>query len=185
MTPPRLDEFLSAPSWEVAPRLVGWRFETRFDGVTTAVILTEVEAYDQSDAASHSFRGPTARTEAMFGPPGFLYVYRSYGLHWCVNIVTGTEGHGAAILLRAGSPVEGKEAMVERRGRGTNLADGPGKLTQALGITGTHNQLKLEHDGVVRLIPTGEAPTVLATPRIGITKAVDKPWRFVAVTAEF
>lgn len=171
---------LAAPSWEVAPLLIGWRFETVFDGVVTAVILTEVEAYDQTDAASHSFRGPTARTTAMFGPPGHLYVYRSYGIHWCVNIVTGPPGHGAAVLLRGGRAVEGLEAMTLRRGRRTHLCDGPGRLTQALGITGHHDELKLGHDGKIRLRPTGDKPTVIATPRIGITKAAEKPWRFVA-----
>lgn len=175
-----LEEVLSGPSWEVAPRLLGWRFETRFDGVVTALQLTEVEAYDQTDPASHSFRGETARTRAMFGPAGRLYVYRSYGIHWCVNVVTGPAGHGAAVLLRAGRVLEGGDMMARRRGRRSNLADGPGKLTQALGITGAHDQLKLEHDGEVRLLPTGERPTILATPRIGITKAADQPWRFVA-----
>lgn len=177
-----LEEFLSAPSWEVAPQLVGWRFETRFDEVTTAVVLTEVEAYDQTDPASHSYRGMTFRTAAMFGPAGRLYVYRSYGLHWCVNIVTGPPDYGAAVLLRAGTPVEGREAMAHRRGRTSNLTDGPGKLTQALGITSSQDQLDLMQDGVVRLKPTGESPTVIATPRIGITKAVERPWRFVAAT---
>ncbi|HEX2154906.1 MAG TPA: DNA-3-methyladenine glycosylase [Acidimicrobiia bacterium] len=177
-----LQDFLLAPSWEVAPLLVGWRFETRFDAATTAVVLTEVEAYDETDAASHSFRGITPRTEAMFGPPGHLYVYRSYGIHWCVNLVTGPAGHGAAVLLRAGIPVEGEETMARRRGRRSNLTDGPGKLTQALGITGSHNQLNLMQDGMVRMTPTGESPTVIATPRIGITKAVERPWRFVAAT---
>jgi DNA-3-methyladenine glycosylase len=175
-----MDGFLAAPSWEVAPGLIGWRFETRFDGETTAVALTEVEAYDQADAASHSYRGPTRRTEAMFGSPGHLYVYRSYGIHWCVNIVTGPPGHGAAVLLRAGEPVEGEGTMIRRRGRSDHIADGPGKLTQALGITGDHDGLYLEPDGVIRLVPTDAAPTVLATPRIGITKATDTPWRFVA-----
>lgn len=173
-------EFLAAPSWEVAPRLIGWRFETTFQGETTAVILTEVEAYDQTDAASHSYRGPTRRTEAMFGSPGHLYVYRSYGLHWCVNIVTGPPGHGAAVLLRGGHPAEGREIMIRRRGRSDHIADGPGKLTQALGITGEHDGLYLEPAGSVRLVPTDVAPTILATPRIGITKATDTPWRFVA-----
>ncbi|HEX7099787.1 MAG TPA: DNA-3-methyladenine glycosylase [Acidimicrobiia bacterium] len=177
-----LAEFLAGRSWEVAPRLIGWRLETRFEGVTTAVVLTEVEAYDQTDPASHSYRGPTNRAAIMFGPPGNLYVYRSYGLHWCANIVTGPEGHGAAVLLRAGIPVEGVDEMVRRRGRATNLTDGPGKLTEALGITGDHNGLDLIHEDSVRLLPTGESFTVLATPRIGITKAVEKPWRFVAVT---
>lgn len=177
-----LEEILPAPSWEVAPRLVGWRLETRFDGVLTAVVLTEVEAYDQTDAASHSFRGPTTRTAAMFGPPGHLYVYRSYGIHWCVNIVTGPPGHGAAVLLRAGRVVEGVDAMARRRGRHTHLCDGPGKLTQALGISDRHDQLKLHHDGEVRLLPTGDRPTVISTPRIGITKATEKTWRFVATS---
>ena len=177
-----LTEFLAEPSWEVAPRLIGWRFETTFGGVTTAVVLTEVEAYDQSDPASHSYRGPTQRAAVMFGPPGRLYVYRSYGIHWCMNVVTGPEGHGAAVLLRAGIPVEGVDVMVQRRGRATNLTDGPGKLTEALGITGDHNALDLIHSDSVRLLPTGQSLTVLATPRIGITKAVEKPWRFVVVT---
>lgn len=175
-----LEDFLAAPSWEVAPRLIGWRFETRFEGVATSVVLTEVEAYDQTDAASHSFGGLTDRTAAMFGPPAHLYVYRSYGIHWCVNIVTGPAGHGAAVLLRAGRPAEGVEQMARRRGRITNLCDGPGKLTEALGITGKHDRLELKHDGEIRLLPTGETPTVIATPRIGITKAAEKPWRFVA-----
>lgn len=175
-----MEQLLSAPSWEVAPRLIGWRFETRIGGEPTAVILTEVEAYDQTDAASHSYRGPTRRTETMFGSPGHLYVYRSYGIHWCVNIVTGPPGHGAAVLLRGGEPVKGVETMSRRRGRGDHLTDGPGKLTQALGITGEHDGLYLKPDGEIRLVPTDAAPTVLATPRIGITKATDTPWRFVA-----
>lgn len=178
-----LEDFLARPSWEVAPLLIGWRFETRIDGETTAVLLTEVEAYDQTDPASHSFRGATRRTQAMFGPAGHLYVYRSYGIHWCVNVVTGPPGHGAAVLLRAGTPVEGEETMVRRRGRATQLCDGPGKLSQALGISEAHDQLRLRHDGVIRLIPTGVSPTVVATPRVGITKAVDEPWRFVAATS--
>lgn len=177
-----LQDFLNGPSWEVAPRLIGWRLETRFDGVTTAVVLQEVEAYDQSDAASHSFRGPTDRTRAMFGPPGHLYVYRSYGIHWCANIVTGPPGHGAAVLLRGGRAVEGSEVMARRRGRNHDLCNGPGKLTQALGITGESDGLKLTREGEVRLLPAGEEHTVLATPRIGISKATDRLWRFVAAT---
>lgn len=179
-----MDALLSRPSWEVAPRLIGWRFETRFGGETTAVLLTEVEAYDQTDAASHSFRGPTRRSRIMFEGPGHLYVYRSYGIHWCVNIVTGPPGHGAAVLLRAGRPVEGIATMARRRGRDDHLTDGPGKLTQALGIGGEHDGLYLETAGEIRLIPTAATPRVLATPRIGISKATDTPWRFVAVGEE-
>lgn len=177
-----LADFLSRPSWEVAPELLGWRFETRFGGVVTAVALTEVEAYDQTDPASHSHRGETARTAAMFAAPGHLYVYRSYGVHWCMNVVTGPPGHGAAVLLRAGRPLEGAEAMARRRGRHDHLADGPGKLTQALGIDGTHDGLYLLASEEVRLIPTRGAPDVVATPRIGITKAAETPWRFVATS---
>lgn len=174
-----LARLLARPSWEAAPLLLGWRFETRLDGALTALTLTEVEAYDQTDPASHSHRGETRRTRPMFGPPGHLYVYRSYGIHWCANIVTGPAGHGAAILLRAGRPVQGERVMARRRGRSDHLADGPGKLTQALGLNGSHDGLAL--GGPARLIPTGVRHTVVATPRIGISKAVDLPWRFVAV----
>ncbi|MGA7273148.1 MAG: DNA-3-methyladenine glycosylase, partial [Acidimicrobiia bacterium] len=124
-----LSRLLSRPSWEVAPLLLGWHFETRIDGIPTAIALTEVEAYDQTDPASHSYGGETRRTRPMFGPPGYLYVYRSYGIHWCANIVTGPSGHGAAVLLRGGRAVTGQVTMARRRGRADHLADGPGKLT--------------------------------------------------------
>jgi DNA-3-methyladenine glycosylase len=174
-----LVQLLSGQSWEVAPMLLGWRFETLLDGVTTALVLTEVEAYDQTDAASHSYAGETKRTRPMFGPPGHLYVYRSYGVHWCVNIVTGPAGHGAAVLLRGGRPVEGVGTMARRRGRADHLADGPGKLTQAMGLTGSHDGIAL--GDLARLTPTDARPTVVATPRVGISKAVELPWRFVTV----
>lgn len=173
---------LAGHSWEVAPKLLGWRLTTRWGGVTTAVALTEVEAYDQSDPASHSFRGPTPRTEPMFGPPGHLYVYRSYGLHWCANVVTGPPGHGAAVLLRAGRPVEGEAEMALRRGRSNHLTDGPGKLAQALGITGCHTGLQIRTDGQVSLEPADHPVRAIATPRVGISKAREVPWRFVAAT---
>lgn len=181
LEPEDLIEFLSRPSWEVAPELVGWQLLTDF-GTETSVVLTEVEAYDQTDPASHSYRGPTPRTRTMFGPPGHLYVYRSYGIHWCMNVVTGPEGHGAAVLLRGGRPVSGMETMISRRGRRTQLTDGPGKLTQALGISGDHDGLWMG-DGPVVLRPDRGSPVVVATPRIGITKAVETPWRFVATDA--
>lgn len=174
-------EFLSRPSWEVAPELVGWQLVTSF-GTETSVVLTEVEAYDQTDPASHSYRGPTPRTRTMFGPPGHLYVYRSYGIHWCMNVVTGPEGHGAAVLLRGGRPLSGLETMISRRGRRSQLTDGPGKLTQALGISGDHDGLWMG-DGPVVLRPDRGSSVVVATPRIGITKAVETPWRFVATDA--
>ena len=171
-------DFLAAPSWEVAPLLLGWLLTTELDGVRTSIELTEVEAYDQNDPASHSYRGPTARTATMFGPPGVLYVYRSYGIHWCVNIVTGPPGHGAAVLLRAGRPTEGVDRMIERRGRSDHIADGPGKLTQALGITGDDDGVDATSGGTVRLIPGTGAPTPFVGVRVGITKAVSVPWRF-------
>jgi DNA-3-methyladenine glycosylase len=180
MSPFPLEE-LEGPSWEVAPLLLGAVLRTRLDGVETSVALTEVEAYDQADEASHSFRGQTPRTAAMFGPAGRLYVYRSYGLHWCVNVVTGPVGHGAAVLLRGGRPVTGEAVMATRRGRSDRLADGPGKLTQALGIDGSHGGLEVTGmDGPVSLLRGERVDASATTPRIGISRATDVPWRFVA-----
>lgn len=173
---------LSGPAWEVAPLLLGWRLETAWEGQVTAVLITEVEAYDESDPASHSYRGPTPRNASMFGPPGRLYVYRSYGIHWCVNVVTGPPGHGAAVLLRAGLPVEGMEVMRKRRGRHDHLCDGPGKLAQALGITGDHDGVPIDGGRGVRLqAQPAEVERVAARPRIGISRATELPWRFTAV----
>jgi DNA-3-methyladenine glycosylase len=177
-------DFLSGPSWEVAPLLLGWVLETRLEDAITAVELTEVEAYDQTDPASHSFRGETVRTAAMFGPPGHLYVYRSYGIHWCVNIVTGPSGHGAAVLLRGGRPLAGIGKMIERRGRSDHLADGPGKLAQALGLTDADYGRDLTAGDTVRLRPGRRPKASLPGPRVGITRATDAPWRFIAVHPE-
>jgi DNA-3-methyladenine glycosylase len=167
---------------KAAPALLGCRLGTSLDGEVTEVIITEVEAYGGADdPASHAFGGPTPRNGSMFGPPGTLYVYRAYGIHWCLNVVTGPEGHPAAVLVRAGTPVTGIRVMERRRGRTDHLADGPGKLAQALGVTGDHDGSSV-FDGPVRLAagdpPSGE---VVATPRIGIGQAVDRPWRFVGV----
>ncbi len=170
---------------DVAPRLIGMRVRTEIDGLRTEVMLTEVEAYaGAQDPASHAYRGRTARNGAMFGPPGTLYVYRSYGIHWCMNIVTGERGLPHAVLLRGGVPITGEDTMVRRRGRRDHVADGPGKLTQALGVVGDHDGTSVL-DGPVRLLP-GVAPAgdVTATTRVGITKAADRPWRFVLVVAE-
>lgn len=164
---------------EVAPLLLGARLETRRDGVVTAVRVVEVEAYRFDDPASHSFRGETARNRTMFGPPGRLYVYRSYGIHWCANVVTGAAGEGSAVLLRAGVPIEGADVMAARRGRGDHLADGPGKLCTALALTGGDDGADLFGDGPVRLRPGVPLPHE-RTARIGISRAVDVPWRFVA-----
>ncbi len=171
---------MSGEAEEVAPQLLGWRLISTIDNITTEIELTEVEAYSQDDPASHSYGGLRPRTAVMFGPPGRMYVYRSYGVHWCANVVCGPEGLGAAVLLRAGRPRQGTERMIERRRRTQRLATGPGNLTQALGISGKHNGTDLfAPSSVVRLRPGSPPSTYLRTTRIGITKATDKPWRFV------
>jgi len=173
-------ELLQADPVEVAPRLLGCRLSTQFEGATTTVLINEVEAYREDDPASHSFRGRRTRNLSMFGPGGRLYVYRSYGIHWCANVVVGPEGVGAAVLLRGGVTVEGIEVMARRRGRDKNLTNGPGKLCQALGINGSHDGTDLLSDGLIRLSPAIDIDGYRTTPRVGITKAVEKPWRFVA-----
>lgn len=169
----------SAPAHEVARRLIG--LTLLVDGVGGRIV--ETEAYDQSDPASHTFGGLTARNAAMFGPPGRAYVYRSYGLHWCVNTVCCESGHGAGVLLRALEPTHGLDTMRQRRGvqDARLLCAGPGRLTQALGIDARHNHLPLQEPPFALLEPelTLQPPiTVVAGPRIGISKAVDVPWRF-------
>ncbi len=167
---------------KVARSLLGMRLRTEFEGRATEVMLTEVEAYGGSDdSASHAYRGPTQRNRSMFGPPGTLYVYRSYGVHWCANIAAGPEGRGRAVLIRGGVPLEGMAVMQQRRGRADQLTDGPGKLAQALGINGSHDGTNVL-DGPVRLLARHQdTPGIVATPRVGISTARDRPWRFVMV----
>lgn len=168
-----------APAHHLAPQLLGWTFE----GVGASGRIVEVEAYEPDDPASHSFRGPTARNAAMFGPPGRLYVYLIYGIHLCANVVVGPAGQGSAVLLRALEPLNGEDLMADRRGqnRPTAWTSGPGKLCQALGIQRDHDGVDvLDDNSEIRLIPPTQhhdRPAV-AGPRIGITKAVDRPWRF-------
>jgi DNA-3-methyladenine glycosylase len=168
------------PVQEIARRLLGARLRTEVDGALTEVMLTEVEAYGGlDDPASHAYRGIRRANSAMFGRPGTLYVYRAYGVHWCANVVTGPDGVGEAVLLRSGIPTIGEEIMRSRRGRNDHLCDGPGRLCQALSITGALDKTGLE-EGPVRLTLADETPSrVLATPRVGITKATDRLWRFV------
>ncbi len=167
---------------EVAPALIGWTFLV--DGVGGTIV--EVEAYREDDPASHSYGGPHGRNVVMFGPPGRLYVYRSYGVHWCANIVCEPEGAGAAVLLRALEPTHGFEAMRTRRGVEDTrvLCAGPGRLARALGITGGHNGLSLEQ-APFELRPPREPSEVTVSRRIGITKASDRPWRYLAAGSHF
>jgi DNA-3-methyladenine glycosylase len=160
---------------EVAPDLIGATLLV--DGV--GGIIVEVEAYHHTDPAAHSFRGPTPRNRVMFGPPGFAYVYRSYGIHWCVNFVCEQEGSASAVLIRALQPTDGIAAMRRRRKLQDerSLCSGPGKLTQALAITHAHNALALDAPPIALFAPL-DRPAIVAGIRIGITKAIELPWRY-------
>lgn len=170
---------LQGPVEEVAPLLLGMRLRTEFAPGATEVVISEVEAYaGPRDPASHAFRGITPRNRSMFGPSGLLYVYRAYGIHWCMNIVTGGVGDPSAVLLRGGIPVVGTDIMVGRRGRDVHIADGPGKLTQAMGVSGDHDGTSVL-DGPVRLRGApGRRTDITSGPRVGISKAQARPWRF-------
>lgn len=167
--------FFNRSVHEVAPELIG--AVLLFNGVGGR--LVEVEAYHQSEPAAHSFRGPTPRNSVMFGPSGYAYVYRSYGIHWCLNFVCEPAGSAGAVLLRAIEPTTGLAAMRRRRGMADLrlLCSGPGRLCEALGITGKHNGLSLTAPPFEIFGADGN-PEVVAGPRIGITKAVDLPWRY-------
>jgi DNA-3-methyladenine glycosylase len=160
---------------EVAPDLIG---ATLLVGGVGGVIV-EVEAYHHTDPAAHSFRGPTPRNRVMFGPPGVAYVYRSYGIHWCINFVCEQEGSASAVLIRALQPTHGIPAMRRRRGLHDlrSLCSGPGKLTEALGITDAHDGLPLDKPPIALHARTDQ-PEIAAGVRIGITKAVELPWRY-------
>jgi DNA-3-methyladenine glycosylase len=168
-------DFFARPVHEVAPELIGATLLV--DGVGGRIV--EVEAYDQDDPASHSYRGRTARTASMFGPAGQAYVYRSYGIHWCLNLVCGEDGHAEAALVRALEPTSGLDAMRERRGieAARALCSGPGKLCQALGITRAHDGVALD-EPPFELIARELEPPLAVGPRIGITRATEQPWRY-------
>ncbi len=160
---------------EVAPDLIGATL--LFKGVGGRIV--EVEAYHHTDPAAHSFRGPTARNAVMFGPPGYTYVYRSHGIHWCLNFVCEPAGSASAVLIRALEPTKGLPLMRRRRGLSEVrlLCAGPGRVGQALGITVTHNGMPLDEPPFALFARTGEVD-IIAGPRIGITKAAEKPWRY-------
>jgi DNA-3-methyladenine glycosylase len=169
---------LCLPVEEVAPRLLG--AVIRHGPVS--VRLTELEAYDgATDRASHAYRGLTARNAVMFGPPGHLYLYFTYGMHWAGNISCGPEGVGCGVLMRAGEVIEGLELARSRRGSASdrNLARGPGRLTQALGLHPEHKGSDLLGDGPVKLEPPAElAEMIMVGPRVGVSVEADRPWRF-------
>jgi DNA-3-methyladenine glycosylase len=186
--PPRSAPPLSAlegPVEQVAPTLLGGLLRHG----PVAVRLTEVEAYGGAgDPASHAFRGRTARTEVMFGPPGRLYVYFSYGMHWAMNVVCGPDGTASGVLLRAGRVVEGVDVARSRRGRATDrdLARGPGRLAQALGVAAEHKGTSLLGGGPLTLELDPQPATALSTgPRVGVSVETERPWRFWLTGSRF
>jgi DNA-3-methyladenine glycosylase len=172
--------FFARPAEEVAPDLLGRVVVRVFaDGSRAAARIVEVEAYGPNDPASHAFRGRTARNAVMFGPPGHLYVYFTYGMHHCMNAVTGRDGEGAAVLLRAAEPVEGADAMVARRARQRlpDLCSGPGRLTQAFGVDRRHDGEDLVA-GAEIWVEDGPRPEAVATgSRVGVHET-SRAWRF-------
>lgn len=176
-------EFFDRPAVEVAPELLGRVLVRRLpDGARLAGRIVEVEAYEPGDPASHGYRGPTPRNVSMFGPPGRLYVYFTYGHHWMMNVVTRSEGEGSAVLLRALEPLEGLPIMAAARGRHEvrDLCSGPGKLAQALGVDRVHDGEDLLRGRVVWLEEGSPVPPdrIAAGRRVGVNVGTESPWRF-------
>ena len=172
---------LNTDAVSAARRLLGCEFERELNGQVVRVRIVETEAYDQTDAASHSYKGKTPRTDIMFGPAGHLYVYFTYGMHYCMNVVVGEEGYGAAVLIRAVEPIIGEEVLAQRRRgkHGIELTNGPAKLCQALSIDKAmngHNLTSLPLRLIMR--PPASDRDIVVTERIGISQAKDMPWRF-------
>ena len=180
MSGPRLLGLLDGGTVEVARRLLGSLVVSTVGGRETSGRIVETEAYlGRGDPASHAFRGRTRRNDAMFGERGTLYVYVSYGIHRCINVVTGEEGDPGAVLIRALDPIAGLDVMADRRGRATELCSGPGRLSQALGIAMRHNAHHLSLPPI-RLVPrpARSAAEIGTSGRIGVSRAADRPLRF-------
>jgi DNA-3-methyladenine glycosylase len=175
-------DFFARDVHDVAREVIGATLLV--DGVGGTIV--EVEAYDQTEPASHGFRGLTERNAAMFGPGGHAYVYRSYGIHWCLNLVTGEEGRASAVLVRALEPTQRLDEMRHRRGVDAPrlLCSGPGRLCQALGVTREHDSLPLDRPPFSVLARAREVH-VVSGPRIGITRAADLPWRYALEGSPF
>jgi DNA-3-methyladenine glycosylase len=174
--PPRLRRaFFDRSVHDVAPELIGATLLVNGVGG----VIVEVEAYHHTDPAAHSYSGETERNRVMFGPPGFAYVYRSYGIHWCLNFVCEAAGSASAVLIRAIEPTQGLAQMRRRRGvsEARALCSGPGKLAQALGVTIKHNGLALDR-APFELRARNTEPELAVGARIGISKAVEHPWRY-------
>ena len=175
-------DFFARSVHELAPELVGCTLLVA--GVGGRIV--EVEAYESGDPASHGYRGPTVRNRAMFGPGGHAYVYRSYGVHWCLNLVCGSEGRAEAVLLRALEPTSGVERMRERRKLDSErlLCAGPGRLCQALGVTAAHDGLPLDRPPF-ELRAAEQVVDVARGQRVGITRATELPWRYGLAGSRF
>jgi DNA-3-methyladenine glycosylase len=176
--------FYARSALRVAPELLGGVLvRTLTDGTRLAARIVETEAYLPSDPASHAFRGMTRRNEVMFGPPGRLYVYFTYGNHWMMNAVTGRAGQGTAVLLRAAEPLDGLERMATNRGREDprDLCSGPGKLAKAFGVTGAQNGLDLVRGSDMHILEGRPVPRsrVSRTTRVGVTLGAERRWRFI------
>lgn len=174
--PPKLRRsFFDRPVLDIAPELIGVTLLVNGTGGR----IVEVEAYHHTEPAAHSYRGMTGRNAVMFGPPGYAYVYRSYGIHWCLNFVCEEAGSASAVLIRALEPAMGIAAMRRRRQMAGEraLCSGPGKLCEALGVTNRHNGLSLDR-APFELRARQETPDIAIGPRIGISKAIEHPWRF-------
>jgi DNA-3-methyladenine glycosylase len=182
VAPTELSAFLEGDVREVARGLVGWTFLVGGVGG----VIVETEAYRFDDPASHAFGGRTPRNATMFGPSGHLYVYRSYGIHWCANVVCGAEGVASAVLLRALQPTHGVDDMRTRRGvdDARLLAAGPGRLTQALGLSGENDGDDLGVPPYEQTMPP-QPPEVVASTRVGITRAIEQPWRYTLAGSTF